>query len=158
MTMQQQNDKIDTMKHDIVIGCFETVDFPDLGVFDMLAKIDTGAFSGALHCTRIRVVKRGADKQRVLKFYPLGVKSEEREVLDFEETYVRSSTGHRVRRYLINTTIVIKEQLYQLKIGLSDRSDMKRDVLIGRRFLRENGIIVDVRQQSELDDEGENTR
>ena len=156
--MQQLSDNIDTVNDDTLLGCLERVDFPDLALTGVLAKIDTGAFSGALHCTRIRVVRRGDEKQRVLKFYPTGQKELEQETTDFKETYVRSSTGHRVRRYVITTTIVVKGAAYEVNIGLSDRSDMKREALIGRRFLRENGLIVDVRLQSELDDEGENTR
>jgi hypothetical protein len=76
----------------------------------------------------------------------------------FMQTYVRSATGHRVRRFIIDTTITIQGQDYSIRIGLSDRSDMKRPVLIGRRFLRDNGILVDVRRNQELDDEGEATR
>lgn len=156
--MQQVNDRIDTMNDTTIVGCLETVDFPEFAVFGVLAKVDTGAFSGALHCTQIRVVRRGADRRRILKFYPLGSLDNPQELTDFEETYVRSSTGHRMKRYIVTTSIVLKQTTYTLKIGLSDRSDMRREALIGRRFLRENGLLVDVRQQSELDDEGESTR
>jgi hypothetical protein len=149
---------IDEMTTEKIIGCFEPVSFPELAIHDILAKIDTGAFSGALHCTNIRVVRRGVDKRRILKFNPLGDPALAYETDSFEATYVRSSTGHRIRRYVIVTKMTICDDEYELKIGLSDRSDMKRDVLVGRRFLRENNILVDVRKHSELDDEGENTR
>lgn len=141
-----------------IIGCFELVSFPELAIKDTLAKVDTGAFSGALHCTDMRVVRRGPDKKRILKFNTLGRPELARESEEFETTYIRSSTGHRMRRYIITTVMVLDGENYQVKIGLSDRTDMKRDVLIGRRFLRENSIIVDVRKNCELDDEGENTR
>lgn len=141
-----------------IIGCLEYVGFPDLGVSHALAKVDTGAFSGALHCTDIKVVHRGKDRQRVLKFTPVGKKSLAQETTDFEQTFVRSATGHRQRRFIIFTRIECGGKEYMIKIGLSDRKDMKREVLLGRRFLRENGIQVDVRINSELDDEGENTR
>lgn len=141
-----------------IIGCIETVSFPELGIFDVLAKIDTGAFSGALHCTNIRVVRRGLDKKRILKFSPLNSTHIPHEASVFDVKYVRSSTGHRIKRYIITTTMIMNGEDYKLTIGLSDRSDMKREVLIGRRFLRENSVLVDVRVHSELDDEGENTR
>lgn len=143
---------------EIVIGCLETVSFPGLGVTGVLAKVDTGAYSGALHCTDIKVVRRGEDRRRVLKYTPLGDKKLAQETTDFEETYVRSASGHRKKRFIITTTIVIHGQEYSTKIGLSERADMKREMLLGRRFLRENNILVDVRINSELDDEGENTR
>ncbi|MDB5179651.1 MAG: hypothetical protein JWN12_283 [Candidatus Saccharibacteria bacterium] len=141
-----------------IIGCLEYVSFPDLGLDNILAKVDTGAFSGAIHCTDIKVFRRGKDRRRILKYKPLGKTKLAQETDEFDETYVRSATGHRVKRFVITTTIVYDGQSYKIKIGLSDRSDMRREALIGRRFLRENGIIVDVRKNSELDDEGENTR
>ncbi len=146
------------LKRTKVIGCLEYVGFPDLGITSTLAKVDTGAFSGALHCTDIKVVKRGPRKQRVLKFKPLGDPELERETTEFEETFIRSATGHRQKRFVITTNIECNGKTYITKIGLSNRNDMKREALIGRRFLRENNLIVDVRINSQLDDEGENTR
>lgn len=140
------------------VGCLEYVGFPDFDISDALAKVDTGAFSGALHCTDIKVVRRGKERRRILKFVPLGNPAYAQETEDFEQTYVRSASGHRQRRFIIATRITCGGVTYSTKIGLSDRKDMKREVLLGRRFLRENDLLVDVRINSELDDEGENTR
>lgn len=140
------------------VGCLEYVSFPDLGLNDVLAKVDTGAYSGAIHCTDIKVVRRGSDKRRILKYTPLGHPKLAQETDDFEEIHVRSSNGHRLKRFIITTRIVCKGKTYELKTGLSDRTEMKREALIGRRFLRENGFTVDVRKNQELDDEGEMTR
>ncbi len=141
-----------------VIGTLDYVSFPKLNLPTTLAKIDTGAFSGALHCTDIRVVVRGKDRQRVLKFTPLGVKKYATETTDFQSTYVRSSTGHRVRRHIITTIMEWNGREYPITIGLSNRNLMKREVLIGRRFLREHDIKIDTRIHQELDDEGELTQ
>jgi hypothetical protein len=140
------------------IGCLEKVSMPDLGVLDEWAKIDTGAFSGALHCTDIVVVRRGVLRKRVLKFAPLGNPELATETDTFIQTYIRSATGHRTKRYIIDTKIEIRGKLYPVRIGLSDRSDLKRSVLIGRRFLRDNNLLVDVRINQEHDDEGEASR
>ncbi len=142
----------------VVVGSFEKVDLTDLGVQGEIAKIDTGAYSGALHCTDIKVVRRGVARRRILKFTPLGKAGLATETNVFISTYVRSSTGHRIKRFLIDTSIVVQGKTYPIRIGLSDRSDMKRAVLIGRRFLRENAMLVDVRINQEHDDEGENSR
>lgn len=140
-----------------VFGCLEQVGFPELGVTSVQAKIDTGAYSGAVHCTNIRVVRRGPEKRRVLKYNLLG-KSTVSETEEFASTFIRSATGHRIRRHVIDTTIEVRGKQYPVRIGLADRSDMKRPVLLGRRFLRENNIVVDVRINEDQDDEGENTR
>ncbi|QQS21990.1 ATP-dependent zinc protease [Candidatus Saccharibacteria bacterium] len=138
------------------IGCLERVDFPAFGIVGSWAKVDTGAYSGALHCTNIKVVRRTANGERVLKFSPLGQAPQE--TTEFMSTYVRSATGHRVRRHVIDTQICIGGKEYPVRIGLSDRSDMKRPVLLGRRFLRENSMLVDVCINQEFDDEGEGTK
>jgi hypothetical protein len=137
------------------LGCLEIVQLPEYGVQNVLAKIDTGAYSGAIHCTNIKVVRRGIKREKVLQFVPLGEKQFAQETKDFQKTFVRSATGHRVTRYLVDTTIQLGNQTYPIRIGLADRSEMKRSILIGRRFLRENNLIVDVRINQEYDDEGE---
>ena len=140
----------------LIVGSFELVSFPDLGVYDVIAKIDTGAYSGAINCSNIRVTKRWKDGKRILRFKPIGKKAASLEYEDFKEAYVRSATGHRVKRYLIETKLIIKGQEYNTTIGLADRTDMKKHILIGRRFLHDNGIIVDVAVNSEYDDRSEN--
>lgn len=139
------------------LGCFEVVSFPSLGVIDQLAKIDTGAYSGAIHCSDIKVIRRGEKKTRVLKFTPLGRKRLATETEQFIQTSVRSATGHKVKRYLIDTEIELNGQLYPIRIGLADRSSMSRSALVGRRFLRDNSMNVDVRINQEYDDEGKNS-
>lgn len=136
-----------------IVGSFEKVSLPELGVYDEIAKIDTGAYSGALHCTDIR--EQAVDGQKVLTYTVLGDTKMHETTTKFVRTFVRSSTGHRVRRYIIDTTIDIGGTEYPIRIGLSDRSDMKRPILIGRRFLREQNFIVDVARGIEYDSEGE---
>jgi hypothetical protein len=146
------------MSKKIYVGCFEPVDFPQYQLISVIAKVDTGAFSGALHCTDIKVVRRGIKRKKILKFTPNAQADLAQETDQFYETYVRSAHGHRKKRYVVNTTMKIQGREYPIMIGLSDRSDMKRPVLIGRRFLRENNLLVDVTINAEYDDEGENTR
>lgn len=145
-------------KKSVIVGCLEYVSLPDLGVHNELAKIDTGAYSGALHCTDIKIVRRGIIRKRILKFTPLGDPKLATETDTFVQTFVRSATGHRIKRYIVDTTIEVQGTTYAIRIGLSDRSDMKRSVLIGRRFLRENTMLVDVTINQDHDDEGENSK
>lgn len=138
------------------IGSLEKVAFPDLGIDKVWAKIDTGAYSGALHCTNIRVVGTKLFKgRRVLYFWPLGKKELASETTRFIERYARSASGHRVKRYIITTSIYIAGDLHEINIGLSDRSRMKRPVLIGRKFLRDKGLLVDARINQDHDHEKE---
>ncbi len=142
-----------SLNNPTIFGCVEYVSLPQFGITHTLAKIDTGAYSGALHCSHIEEYIR-PDGKPGLRFTPFGNRAYTTEVEDFEVTRVRSSTGHRVKRYLICTSIEIKGKEYKITIGLSNRQKMQRDVLIGRRFLRENDILVDTRINQELDPDG----
>lgn len=154
MTLLIKYVKIATMSHSdtrTIYGSFEYASLPLLGIDSTVAKIDTGAYSGALHCSLIEVYKRSSDGQKILRFIPSKNHDYLTETDKYTYRYVRSSTGHRVKRYLIETEIVIRDKTYTITIGLSDRSDMQKEILIGRRFLREHNILVDTRINQELD-------
>lgn len=138
-----------------VLGSFELVSFPEFNIKDEVAKIDTGAYSGAIHCSDIHVIYRGPDNTKVLKFVPFGNPLLATETTSFRRKVVRSSLGHQHTRFLITTTIEVLGKTYKTEIGLTDRSDMRRQVLIGRKFIRENNFLVDVQLNQEHDDEGD---
>lgn len=140
----------------VTIGSFEEALFPELDNFKTLAKVDTGAFSGALGCSTIELIKRGDD--RILQFSPGKKGNKTYETKNFQTRTIRSSTGHRVKRYLIDTTVVIKGKQYPISLGLANRKDMKFEILLGRRFLREHNMLVDVRINQEYDTDGETTQ
>jgi hypothetical protein len=147
--------KLPTLNKQKTIGAQEWVAIPSLGVKKVLAKIDTGAYTGALHCEDILLVKKGGKK--ILRFYPVDRKHRVIETEDFEERTVVSASGHRTKRYIIPIELEIQGKRYETHIGLSDRKELKRLVLIGRRFIRKHGMLVDVRRNEELDDEREIT-
>jgi hypothetical protein len=123
------------------IGAFEKVSFPDFGLHNIIAKIDTGAHSGSLHATHIRRVKLPTGETAVT-FKPYGTKPT---VIASSYVYkmIRSSNGMGSMRYVVPTTVVIEGVQYPIEISLADRTLMTKGVLIGRRFLRSHGFIVD---------------
>lgn len=137
--------------HPLIYGSFECVTLPKFSDLEYIAKVDTGAYSGAIHCTHLEEVR--TEGKRLLRFKPLR-NAQMIETRDYKRTFVRSSTGHRVKRYLITTQMVIRGVTYDVKIGLSNRKDMQYEILIGRRFLREHSILVDVCLNQEYDKEG----
>lgn len=138
-------------KNEKIFGICEYVSIPELGINDVLAKVDTGAYSGALHCSKIKEVVRKSDGKKVLRFTPSNNDSNTMDISKYARSYIRSSTGHRVLRYLFDTNIVIKGIAYSIRIGLSNRSDMNYEILLGRRFLGDNEILVDSRINQDLD-------
>lgn len=132
-----------------VFGSIETVAVPSLGIADVVAKVDTGAWSGALHCTDVR------EKDGVLYFTPLGNPDLATSATDFETRLVRGATGHVVERYIIPVTLDVRGKTYETTLGLSDRQLLKREMLLGRKFLIENDILVDVKLTLDDDHEAE---
>ncbi len=129
-----------------VLGALEQVSFPDYGIGTVTAKIDTGAYTGAFHCTNIRL--EDVDGGKVLHFSPFDHPEITATADNFAVDFVRSSNGERQQRYFIGTTIKIGENEYPITLSLADRSDMKWPVLVGRRFLRQNNLLVDVKKAS----------
>lgn len=124
-----------------VIGVFERVSFPGFGMGKVTAKIDTGAYTGALHCTRIKEVETESGK--LLQFSPFDHPEKQFTAEKFMVSHVKSSNGKTENRYFINTEIEIAGKTYPIILSLADRSEMKWPVLIGRRFLRMNHFVVD---------------
>lgn len=129
-----------------VIGSFETVTFPDFNGYEVMAKIDTGAFTGALHCTKIR--EEETPEGPVLHFSPFDHPEVEITLSEFAVNHVKSSNGKAESRYFIDTNISLHGKTYPIVLSLADRSEMKWPVLIGRKFLRKNNFLVDVNRVS----------
>jgi hypothetical protein len=125
------------------VGSLLQLDLPLLGIEAAIAKVDTGAFSGALHATRIREVKDDLGNKR-LRFCPMGSPDHTIEMSTYHRRSVKSSNGLKTNRYAIDTEVVIQGQAYPITITLTDRSPMKHQMLIGRNFLRIHGFLVDV--------------
>lgn len=127
-----------------MIGRRELVDFPDLGLKGVTAKIDTGAYTTALHCHDIRE-QEGVLYFKLLSAGHAGCTGEEHAVKQFIQKDIRNSFGETERRYIIKTRIRIGKRIIQSLISLTNRGTMRYPVLIGRRLLK-NRFVVDVSQ------------
>ena len=129
-----------------MLGRREVVDFPELNLFGVVAKVDTGSYRGTLHCSDFKLVQRGGIKY--VKFRPLdpdhpSFKHQPVLFKDYKRAWVRPSSGHNQKRYVIETDIIVKGQAYRIEISLSDRNRMRHPVLIGRKFLK-GKFLVDI--------------
>lgn len=124
------------------VGRVLSVGLPELGIDMLTAKVDTGAFSGSLHATKIHEIGTGKHKQ--LQFVPLGGTNKPVVVDTYHRRSVKSSNGQVSQRYAFQTSILIMGQSYPIVISLTDRSSMKFQMLIGRKFLQTHGFLVDV--------------
>lgn len=137
-----------TAQKSIIIGRDEYIELPEFSTGKVLAKVDTGAYSGAIHAEDIHL---SDDKTHVL--FRINGQDTVQSTEHFTERMVCSAFGEEQKRYIIETPMIIGGVRYITRIGLSDRSPMTYAALLGRRFLGENNFIVDVnRSQKECGD------
>src|SRR4051794_18413693 len=91
-----------------ILGAFEPVSLPSFGITNVIAKVDTGAFTGAMHATEISE----ASHDRRLRFKPLG-NDKPVTVTSYYRRVVKSSTGHTEERYCIPVKMKIQGKFYE---------------------------------------------
>jgi hypothetical protein len=131
-----------------ILGRIDKINFPELKLSDVAVKIDTGAYTSAIHCSKIREENNTLycifDSDGHANF-----KSEEVVFENYSYTDVKSSNGHRENRYKIKTKAIFFGKTYKINLTLSTRDDMKFPVLIGRQFLKQKFLVdVDLENQS----------
>ena len=134
------------MKPRQIIGMTDVVDLPDLALFDVQAKIDTGAFTSSLHCKKIKMVRVGSRTR--LSFWVIDKTGEPARKFysdDFSQRMIRNSFGVSEMRYVIKTRIILFGRTIKTEFTLADRERLKNPVLLGRKLLR-NRFLVDVSQ------------
>jgi hypothetical protein len=129
-----------------IIGRKEKISLPILGLSLVWAKVDTGAYTSSIHAENIKVEE--VDGKRILSFQPLmeGHKAFTGQTVYFDqftEKNVKNSFGNVETRYLIETNIKIAGEEYLSEFTLSDRTNMRNAILLGRKTLK-NRFFVDV--------------
>lgn len=126
----------------MVLGRSDRVDLPDLGLENIHAKIDTGAYTCSLHCSRAAVVNGQLEFVLLDQEHPEFTGMPFR-VKAFEQREIRNSFGEAELRYVIKSRIRIHNRLIRAEFSLSNRGNLRFPVLLGRKILR-NRFIIDV--------------
>jgi hypothetical protein len=124
----------------LIIGRTDVIDFPDLGLSNVRAKVDTGAYTSAIHCYKVSVVKGK------ITFYLPAHRNEKHQKFtteQFELKAIKNSFGQTEKRYVIKTRVVLFGKTFKTEFSLADREQMRYPVLLGRKLLR-NRFLVDV--------------
>ena len=125
-----------------IIGRREFIGFPELTIEKVEAKIDTGAYTCAMHCSKIDLKEIGSKK---IVFFTL-FNNQTYQVEDYTQKKIKNSFGEMEERFIIKTIISIGGKKIKSSISLSDRENMRYPVLIGRKLLK-GKFIVDVNQK-----------
>ena len=129
-----------------IMGRYDRVDLPELGLYDIHAKVDTGAYTCSLHCHKAEIVNGK------LEFILLDEEHPEFTGMRFsfdkwEKRDIKNSFGEVERRYVIITTIKIFDEDIVAEFSLSNRGSLKFPILIGRKILRDR-FLIDVTKKN----------
>ena len=128
-----------------LIGRAEMIEFPEIALENIPARIDTGAKTSSLWASHIE------EKDGKLHVLFLDAPDDAEKVVfdSFDVRPVASSNGHVQRRYVVTTLVVLAGRKVRAEFTLADRSLQVYPVLIGRNVLRDK-FIVDVAQGGAL--------
>lgn len=127
----------------ILIGWQERIDLPMLGLTNMIAKIDTGARTSALHATDIkRFEKNGEDWVRFHTRFDDEVRDTWVECPIHETRHIKNTSGVPDERIVIRTKFRIAGHLWNIDLSLTDREAMRFRMIVGRSALRNHPIAV----------------
>ena len=133
----------------IILGSEEWCSFPELGIPAIKARVDSGAKTSALHAINIvPFIKEGVNW---VKFDINPIQNNLKTVIHCEallidKRIVKSSSGYREQRFVIQTKINIGDDSWAIEMTLTNRDSMGFRMLLGREAMS-GRILVDPEQK-----------
>jgi hypothetical protein len=125
------------------LGWREWLALPEFDISHIKAKIDTGARSSALHAYFIDPYKKGGQLWVMFAIHP-----KQKSDLSIEchapvkdLRMVTDSGGHKQRRYVIETRLILGQMAINAEITLTNRDSMLFRMLLGRTAINSRFII-----------------
>lgn len=129
-----------------IVGQKEKISIIDLELYDLDAKVDTGADSNALHCDNIDLSEKGFVSFCLLDEVHEAYHGKRMRLPLYKLKRVRSSNGELQERPAVRVKVNFFGETYTTVISLTNRADMRYPMLIGRKFLS-GKFLVDVSQE-----------
>lgn len=132
----------------MIFGSEEWFSFPDLGIPTIKARVDSGAKTSALHAINISPFVKDGDNW--VKFDINPIQNNLKKVLHCEaplvdKRIVKSSSGFREQRYVIQTILDIGNSSWPIEMTLTNRDSMGFRMLLGREAMS-GRVLVDPEQ------------
>ncbi|WP_304198844.1 30S ribosomal protein S6--L-glutamate ligase [Flavobacterium alvei] len=133
----------------IILGSEEWCSLPELGIPTIKARVDSGAKTSALHAINIAPFKK--ESQNWVKFDINPIQNNVKTVIHCEaplvdKRIVKSSSGFREERYVIQTNLEIGKAKWLIEMTLTNRDSMGFRMLLGREAMI-GRVMVDPEQQ-----------
>lgn len=137
------------LQNKTIIGSEEWFSFPDLHIPYIKARIDSGAKTSALHALNIAPFEKENESWVKFDINPLQNNSKaiihcEAKLID--KRVVKSSSGFREQRFVIQTKFKIDNQIWDIEMTLTNRDSMGFRMLLGREAMS-GKLIVDPEQK-----------
>ncbi|MDO9048774.1 MAG: ATP-dependent zinc protease [Methylobacter sp.] len=132
------------MIHKPMLGWREWVGLPELKLAGIKAKIDTGARSSALHAFTIEPYRKDGQRWVMFAIHPLQKNCDvsiECHAQVKDRRMVTDSGGHKQRRYVIETQLVLGRSVIRAEMTLTNRDTMRFRMLLGRTAMDTRFII-----------------
>ncbi|QEP44961.1 ATP-dependent zinc protease [Ectothiorhodospiraceae bacterium BW-2] len=121
----------------LAIGWREWAALPHLGVSRIKVKVDSGARTSALHTFGLETYHDKGELRVRFGLHPLQQQDQQQfcHALVQDERVVTDSGGHKERRLVIVTPVVIGALCWPIEITLTNRDTMRFRMLLGRTAL-----------------------
>jgi ribosomal protein S6--L-glutamate ligase len=133
----------------VIIGSEEWCAFPELGIPTIKARVDSGAKTSALHAINIAPFIK--NESNWVKFDINPIQNNIKTVIHCEaplvdKRIVKSSSGFREQRYVIQTILDIGDSKWPIEMTLTNRDSMGFRMLLGREAMS-GRVLVDPEQK-----------
>jgi len=133
----------------IILGSEEWCSFPELGIPAIKARVDSGAKTSALHAINIAPFVK--EDENWVKFDINPIQNNLKTVIHcqaklIDKRIVKSSSGFREQRYVIQTPLQIGDDSWEIEMTLTNRDSMGFRMLLGREAMS-GRILVDPEQK-----------
>ena len=133
------------LKEKIILGSEEWCSFPELGIPAIKARVDSGAKTSALHAINITPFIK--EEGNWVRFDINPIQNNLKTVIHCEaklidKRIVKSSSGFREQRFVIQSKIEIGNENWNIEMTLTNRDSMGFRMLLGREAMS-GRILVD---------------